>query len=96
MEIEYIAQEYASLFVRAEDKNKAANEIIDKLNNLKFKDDSLLNNEDKHYIINLIGDLIANRRTWKYKYGGYFVRPSAKDNESYLNLIEYIFTQVKK
>jgi len=96
MEIEYIAQEYASLFVRAEDKNQAANEIIDRINNLKFNDSSTLTNDHKKYILQLIGEFISNKRTWKYKYGGYIISPKAQDNESYLNLIEYIFAQIKK
>jgi hypothetical protein len=96
MEIEYIAQEYASLFVRAEDKVQAANEIIARINNLKFEDGSLLDNDQKKYILQLIGEFISNKRIWKYKYGGYIISPKAYDNESYLNLIEYIFSQIKK
>jgi len=96
MEIEYIAQEYASLFVRAENKIEAANEIIARINSLKFEDGSSIGNEEIENILQLIGEFVSNRRTWKYKYGGYVIKPKAHDNEAYLNLIDYIFSQVKK
>ncbi len=96
MEIEYISQGYASLFCRAEDKVQAANEIITRINILKFEDGSPISNDHKKYILKLIGEFISNKRIWKYKYGGYIISPKAYDNESYLNLIEYIFSQIKK
>ena len=96
MEIEYIAQNYASSFVRTEDKKQAAKEIIDKINSLKYENGQLINNDDKKYILDLIGEFLSNKRVWKYKYGGYVISPSAHDNQSYLNLVEYILTQIKK
>ena len=96
MEIEYIAQNYASLFVRADDKQKIADEIITKINSLKYENGQLINNDDKEYILKLIGEFLSKKRIWKYKYGGYIISPSAHDNQSYLNLIEYILAQVKK
>ncbi len=96
MEIEYIAQNYASLFVRAEDKKKVIDEIIERINTLKYESGLLISNDDKERIIELIGEFLSNKRVWKYKYGGYVISPSAHDNQSYLNLVEYILAQIKK
>jgi hypothetical protein len=96
MEIEYIAQEYASLFVRSNDKAHAAKEIIERINNLRYKDGSELDYDTREQIVGLVGEFIAKKRIWKYKYGGYIVAPSVYDNTAFLNLLDYILSQIKK
>jgi repressor of nif and glnA expression len=96
IEIEYIAQDYAIIFVRSSDKKEAAKEIANRIKNLKYDDGSKLSEKDINYILQLIEEFLSRKRIFKYKYGGYIVTPQAFDNESYLTLIDYILSQIKK
>jgi len=96
MEIEFKAQHYAIIFIRAENKLIAANDIIALINDLKFTDGTQLTNENREFIVQLIGEFVSNKRIFKYKYGGYVVAPKAYDNEAFLELVDYILSQVKR
>jgi len=96
MEIEYIAQDLAKLFVRTNDKVKAAIAIIDRINSLTFENGRPLDNADKELILKLIGEFLSGSRLFKYRDGGVIIAPKAHDNAAYLDLIEYILSQVRK
>ena len=92
-----IANRLAMSFVRSTSKQEGANLIIRELNSLTYDNtNNYISNSDKLEIIKLIGEFISGQRPFKYRDGGNVIITEQKDNSNYLDVVDYIFANVKK
>lgn len=92
-----IANRLAMSFVRSTSKQEGANLIIRELNSLTYDNtNNYISNSDKLEIIKLIGEFISGQRPFQYRDGGIVIITEQKDNSNYLDVVDYIFANVKK
>lgn len=94
MSLEEIAEIYAKLFVGADDKEEAYNEIISRLSNLKLENGTPISNEIKLKIVEVIKEFLRGKRHFNYADGGVFLIVEAQDNEKFLSLAGNILSQL--
>ncbi len=95
-ESEYIAQNFAYIFIRNSSKIEAAKEIIGLINNLEYKEGGKISNNDIDILLKTTSEFLNGERLWKAKYGGFVVKPKRTDNKDFLELIEYIKKEINK
>jgi hypothetical protein len=92
-----IANRLAMSFVMSTSKEEGANLIIRELKSLTYDNtNTIISNSDKLEIIRLIGEFISGQRPFQYRDGGTIIITEQKDNSNYLDVIDYIFLNVKK
>ena len=92
-----IANRLAKDFIRSISKEEGASKIISELNSLTYEGtNNNISAQDKIELINLIGEFISGKRPFQYRDGGTIILSEQKDNSNYLDVIDYIFVNIKK
>ena len=92
-----IANRLAKHFATSKDKREAANYIIQEINGLVYTESKRpLNLEDKQTIVKYIGEFLSKQQPLQYKEGGKVIILEAKDNSNYLDMVDYILSEIKK
>lgn len=92
-----IANRLAKHFATSKDKQDSANYIIKEINGLVYTESQKpLNIEDKQTIVKYIGEFLSKQRPLQYKEGGQVVIIEAKDNSNYLDMVDYILSELNK
>ena len=92
-----IANRLAQHFVTSIDKVKAANYIINEINNLVYSENQQsLTFQDKKLIIKYIGEFISGSRLFQYRDGGRILIVEQRDNSKYLELVDYMLNNLNK
>ncbi len=84
-------------FVRATDKSQAINQIISEINSLKYEDTGqTISYQDKVRIVETIQEYLSGELLIQYRDGGYVPKIEEKDNQSFLDMVDYLLGQLKR
>ncbi|MCG8828983.1 hypothetical protein G1J88_11390 [Tenacibaculum dicentrarchi] len=91
-----IANRLGKAFVQSVNKQEGADIIIRELKSLTYENtNTKISNEDKLEILKLISEFISGKRLFQYGDGGRVIITEQKDNSNYLDVLDYIFINVK-
>lgn len=92
-----IADRLAKNFITSSDKSAAAQQIVTEINGLIYSESKKpLDFADKKQIVTYIGEFISRKRPFQYKEGGRIIIAEQKDNTQYLEMVDYILSQLEK